>query len=138
VATEAWDATARRPPAAVVDDPSSHPQGLHRACAWIFTIATALAVLICLPHTEHRFLVFDRNTNEVRGLGDAELHALETGGWVIHPEEFLSSPALRAAGERATSGDDFLPREVLDKPASPTPKPLSVSCVVSFRLATAW
>jgi hypothetical protein len=68
-------------------------------------------------YSQARFLVGDARTKAVLPVTAAQLDALDAAGALIPIGRFVTTADLRAAGERATSGDDFLPRGVAEKPS---------------------
>jgi hypothetical protein len=80
----------------------------------------ALILAAYFPYYSHaRFLVLVRNANSLAFVSGAQLDTLQSTGALI-PFGFSTSVSeLRQNRESATSLDDFLPRDVKQKPAQP-------------------
>jgi len=77
-------------------------------------------------YSQARFLVADARTKVVRPVTAAQMDALGEIGALIPIGSSITTADIRAAGERATSSDDFLPRGVTQKPAQPPAEPIVV------------
>jgi hypothetical protein len=65
------------------------------------------------------FFTGDARTRSVVRVTAAEVHAMQSTGVLIPFGLSMSSTQLRVMNERATSGDDFLPRDIKEKPSQP-------------------
>jgi hypothetical protein len=65
------------------------------------------------------FFTGDARTRSVVRVTAAEVHAMQSTGVLIPFGLSMSGAQLRVMNERATSGDDFLPRDVKEKPSQP-------------------
>ena len=65
------------------------------------------------------FFTGDARTRSVVRVAAPEVHAMQSSGVLIPFGLSMSGTQLRAMNERATSGDDFLPRDVKEKPSHP-------------------
>jgi hypothetical protein len=74
-------------------------------------------------YSEARFLVGDGRTKTLVSVSAAGVDALEATGALIPLGRATTTADLRGMHERATSGDDFLPRGVKEKPSQP-PSPI--------------
>jgi hypothetical protein len=70
-------------------------------------------------YSQARYLVADARTKAVLPVTVAQMDALDAVGALIPIGRSITTADIRAAGERATSSDDFLPRGVAQKPAQP-------------------
>jgi len=65
------------------------------------------------------FFTGDARTRSVVRVTAPEMHAMQSTGVLIPFGLSMSGTQLRVMNERATSGDDFLPRDVKEKPSQP-------------------
>ncbi len=70
-------------------------------------------------YSDARFLVVDDRTNSIASVTGDQVEALEGIGALGSFARLVTPESMRLAGERATSGDDFLPRDVQQKPTQP-------------------
>jgi hypothetical protein len=75
-------------------------------------------------YSQARFVVADARIKSVLSVTPAQMDALDAAGALIPIGLAITTADLRAAGERATSSDDFLPRGVAQKPAHPPAQPI--------------
>jgi hypothetical protein len=89
---------------------------------WAIMTSLVGAVVIIAAYfpyySQARFLVGDNRTNSVVMASADEVRALKSAG-VMNPIGFLTPAQLRAEKDRGTSSDDFLPRDVKEKPTQP-------------------
>jgi len=87
---------------------------------WELPISVAGLVVVmaaCFPYySEARFLAVDGRTNKLVQATPDHLGALEAIGALVPVAGLVTPETIRATGERATSSDDFLPRNVQEKP----------------------
>jgi hypothetical protein len=85
----------------------------------VFFAALLAVMATYLPcYTNARFLAADSLTNSFTHSTPAEVETMRARGTLL-PMDRIATPAMiRSVGERATSGDDFLPRGVQEKPAT--------------------
>lgn len=88
------------------------------------TIASLVGLAVIMAayfpyYSQAYFFAGDARTRSVVKVSAAGVEALRSAG-VLIPFGLSTTPAeLRAMHERATSGDDFLPRDVKEKPSQP-------------------
>lgn len=70
-------------------------------------------------YSQARFFVADKRTAKLANLPPEEVDTLEVAGFLVPLGRSTTPADLRAMHERATSSDDFLPRDVKEKPADP-------------------
>jgi hypothetical protein len=86
-----------------------------------FAVGLIAVLAIYFPcYAEARFLAIDRQGFALVQAGSDRLKVLESAGRLISVGSLVTPEAIRAAGERATSSDDFLPRGVKEKPTEPS------------------
>ena len=91
-----------------------------RAEMTAFLIGLIAVMAAYFPYySQARFLAGDARTNRVAPMSADQLDALTAANVLIPVGHALTPDDLRQAGERATSGDDFLPRGVSQKPTHP-------------------
>ena len=76
-------------------------------------------------YTHAYFLAADARTNSLVQAAPEHVEALRANGALRPVDSIVTRDKIRAAGERTTGGDDFLPHGVLDKPTSPSPRSIS-------------
>lgn len=93
--------------------------GRNRA-AIVFAVGLIIVMIAYFPYySQARFLVLVRNANSLAFVSGAQLDTLQSTGALI-PFGFSTSVSeLRQNRESATSLDDFLPRDVKQKPTQP-------------------
>jgi hypothetical protein len=86
----------------------------------VFAVGLIIVMVAYFPYySQARFLVLARNANSLAFVSAAQLDTLQSTGALI-PFGFSTSVSeLRQNRESATSLDDFLPRDVKQKPAQP-------------------
>jgi hypothetical protein len=86
------------------------------------------AVLIMAPYfpyySQTFFFVGDARTRSVVRVSAAEVRAMQSAGVLIPFGLSMTGAELRQMNERATSSDDFLPRDVAEKPTQPPTRPV--------------
>jgi hypothetical protein len=91
--------------------------------AFVFAIGLVIVMVAYFPYySQARFLVLVRNTNSLAFVSAAQLDALQSTGALIPFGLSTSISELRQNQESATSLDDFLPRDVKQKPTQPPPQ----------------
>jgi hypothetical protein len=86
------------------------------------TIAILIAGIMAVYfpyYSQALFFTGDARTRSVVRVAAAEVHAMQSTGVLIPFGLSMSGTQLRVLNERATSGDDFLPRDVKQKPSQP-------------------
>ena len=85
-----------------------------------FGCAALLVLAVYFPYySEARFVAVDARSQTLVQVTPRQLDALASIGALGSAASLVTPETIRAAGERATSSDDFLPRGVRQKPASP-------------------
>jgi hypothetical protein len=102
----------------------SHKQSTRRLLTGIGPVATAALIAgimaVYYPYYSRAFFFTgDARTRSVVRVAAAEVHAMQSAGALIPFGLSMSGTELRVMNERATSGDDFLPRDVKEKPSQP-------------------
>jgi hypothetical protein len=92
-----------------------------RAKQIVFLTGLVVVLAAYYPYySQAHFLAGDARTGSVMPMTSAKVDALAAAGYLI-PLGYAIKPAdIRTAGERATSSDDFLPRDVQQKPTQPS------------------
>ena len=91
----------------------------------VFLIGLLVVMGAYFPYySQARFIVGDGRTKTVLPVTPAQMDALEAAKALIPIGLSITAADIRAAGERATSSDDFLPRGVMEKPAHPAAEPI--------------
>ena len=88
---------------------------------WVM-IAALIAVVMALYFPYYSRIFFftgNARTRSVVRVTAAEVHAMQSTGALIPFGLSMTGAQLRVLNERATSGDDFLPRDVKEKPTQP-------------------
>ena len=87
-------------------------------------VASALMIAVVMAvyfpyYSKLFFFTGNARTRSVVKVTAAELHTMQSAGTLVPFGLSLSASQLRMMNERATSADDFLPRNVKEKPAQP-------------------
>ena len=91
----------------------------------VFLIGLLVVMGAYFPYySRARFVVADARTKTVLPVTPAQMDALEAAKALIPIGLSITAADIRAAGERATSSDDFLPRGVTEKPTQPAAEPI--------------
>jgi len=91
-----------------------------RARALVLPVGVMFILAAYFPYySQARFIAGDARHRSVGPVSTAKLDALNAAGILIPVGLSITSSDIRGAGERATSGDDFLPRGVQEKPTQP-------------------
>ncbi len=86
----------------------------------VFLLGSAVVLTTYYPYySRGRFIAADRATRRLESMTSERIAALARWDRLIPLGRSLARADIRAAGERATSKDDFLPRGVLPKPTHP-------------------
>jgi hypothetical protein len=102
----------------VMDRVASRHRRWERAAFAVGVIAVLAIYFPC--YAEARFMAIDRQGFALVQAASDRLKVLESAGRMIAVGSLVTPEAIRAAGERATSSDDFLPRGVKEKPTQPS------------------
>ena len=78
-------------------------------------------------YSQARFLVASRQTGKLAALPADEVDALQAAGSILLLGRSTTAGELRRMHERATSSDDFLPRDVKQQPATPPVQMIEVA-----------
>jgi hypothetical protein len=87
-------------------------------------LAVMTAYLPC--YTTARFLAANSLTNSFARVEPQQVEATQARGALVRIDRVVTPSTIRSVGERASSGDDFLPTQVRQKPVAPAPQPLVV------------
>ena len=71
------------------------------------------------------FLAGDSRTNTLVGGTPAQVKAMRANGTLCSVDRIVTPDRMRTIGEHATSADDFLPKDVAEKPTAPPPDAVS-------------
>lgn len=92
---------------------------IDRGSASIVFVIIAMMVVYFPYYSQVFFFTGDARTRSVVRVTARELEAMQASGVLIPFGLSMTGTELRAMKERATSGDDFLPRDVKEKPTQP-------------------
>ena len=98
---------------------SRSPIADRRSVAIVLVIIAVMAVYF--PYYSHAFFFTgDARTRSVVRVTAGDVDAMQSAGVLIPFGLSMTGTELRVMNERATSGDDFLPRDVKKKPTQPS------------------
>ena len=86
----------------------------------VFCIASVGLLAAYFPYySSAYFLAADSERNALQRVTPDEVALMQARGVLLAVDRIVTPSTVRAVGERATSSDDFLPRDVVEKPTSP-------------------
>lgn len=92
----------------------------------IFLAGLIVVLAAYFPYyTAVRFVAVDGRANTLTQVTSERVEAMRASSVLLPLDGIVTREKIRTVGERATSGDDFLPRGVEEKPTAPAPEPVS-------------
>ena len=98
---------------------SIRPLVRHKGPVAVALLIAGIMAVYFPYYSQAFFFTGDARTRSVVRVTAPEMHAMQSTGVLIPFGLSMSGTQLRVMNERATSGDDFLPRDVKEKPSQP-------------------
>lgn len=112
----AWQLREQR---SSLDERSTRRVRTHKGPVAVTLLIAGIMAVYFPYYSQAFFFTGDACTRSVVRVAAAEVHAMQSTGVLIPFGLSMRGTQLRVMNERATSGDDFLPRDIKEKPSQP-------------------